>query len=720
MRHRKTHIIFYRLFPLLAILIAVTPSLQGQNEDLKESFVLAEMYFLYEEYSEALPEYLKINRADPDNNNVNYKIGLCLLQDPFQKEKAIDYLLKASEDVNEKYKQNNFREKSAPPEVFYYLGEAYLINDSIDKALEYFNFFLDNLDEKVYDKELVLAQIATCERALELKKNPVDFDYENLGELVNSMFSDINPILSGDRSKLVYVSERRFYDASFYSENVDGVWQGGRMILPEMGVDEDVYPTCLSSDGKTMIIYRNDEFIGNLYESKLVDGQWTEMVKLGPNINTKYWESHGTLSKDGQKLYFTSNRKGGYGGLDIYVSEKLNDGTWGPPKNLGPTINTKYNEDTPFFTEDEETLYFSSFGHNNMGGYDIFYAKKQANNKWSEPVNVGFPINTTEDDLFFFPVNNGFNAYVAKYFDGGYGRYDIYYLTIYSDANPRKYRITGEIRTDEGPLKDMDQVTVKLIDSKNNKTIETFTARKGSSAFDFMLPKGDYKLLIFGDGYEDLLSDIRIDKSTDKKGIAFPDPLVIKHEHVPQTFTGELSRIEVKDSVLKPVPGDTTTVSLLLVENSSLTATHSVDSLEVRRDSFFIEEPEFEYTTIPQPGSNVLAFEMVEENGDTSLTEIAFQVDKQVSPPITDTAEREQSVIRSDEDMPEADRADSIAEEQIKQDQPEVKEDVSAEGRTKEQPEGEKEKSPTGTVMIFLVVFLVIVLFYLRRNQRKK
>ncbi len=719
MMHRQTYIPSYRLLPVLVILFTFSISIHGQNEALKESFVIAESYLLYGEYNEALPEYLKINRADPDNNNIKYKIGLCLMQDPFQKERAIDFLLKASKDINKKYKQNNYRERSAPQEVFYYLGQAYLINDSIEKALETFRYFLDIMDTKVYDKDLVKEQIATCERALELKKHPVDFDYENLGEPVNSQFSDLHPIFSGDRTKMVYVSERRFYDAAFYSEKVDGKWQGGRMILPELGVDDDAYPTCLSYDGTTMIVYRNDEFVGNLYMSNLVDGQWTELVKLGPNINTKYWESHGTLSKDGNKLYFTSNRKGGYGGLDIYISEKQSDGTWGVPKNLGPSINTKYNEDTPFLTENEDMLFFSSVGHNNMGGYDIFYSKKQADDTWGKPVNLGFPINTTEDNLFYFPVNNGFNAYFSTYFDGGYGRQDMYYLTIYSDENPRKYKVTGTIATDEGPITSKDKIRADLIDLKNNTTLKSFAAVPGSGEFDFVLIKGNYQLQLEGEGYIDLLKDFTIDASSNKKGIIFPKPLVLKHKHIPKTFTGALSRIAIKDTLTEtPLAGDTTVISLGLVENSSLTATHTVDTVEIRRDSFYIEKPDFDYEAVPEPGSNLLAFQMVEQNGDTSLTQLAFEVEKPVAPvEKTDSVNQTPLTIIPDKtEKSEIIIQDTLSREQVTP----VKKDTIQKEVTEQEAESVTKKGPRNTATIFVIVFLVILLFYLRRRKSKK
>ncbi len=317
-----------RLYSTLILLFSLIPVVvRGQSTDLKQIFLEAESYFLFEEYSEALPLYLKIHREDPDNENINYKIGVCYLNNPYEKDKSIRYLTDASEYTNPKYKDNNFKERLAPPEAVFYLGKAYLINDRIEEAKTEFNRFLSIVDEKIYDTDLIKEQIAACDAAIELKKKPVDIDVSNLGNTINSRFADINPVVSGDENSIVYVSKLQFYDATFYSTKVDGQWTPPRNIVPELGVDGDVYPTALSYDGTELFIYRNDDFIGNIYHSYLKDGIWTPLEKIGEPISTKYWESHASVSKDGKTLYFTSNRKNGYGGLDIYKSEKQPNGS---------------------------------------------------------------------------------------------------------------------------------------------------------------------------------------------------------------------------------------------------------------------------------------------------------------------------------------------------------------------------------------------------------
>ncbi len=415
---------------------------EGNFRDL---FLYAESEFLFEEYAEALPNYLRLNKQYPDNDNINYKIGVCYLNDPYDKDKAIAFLEKAVQNINPKFKENSFKETGAPLEANFYLGNAYRINDQLEKAIETYEQFKNQADPELYDLELVNEQIRACNNAIDLKTRPVDIEIQNLGDRINTRFSDVQPVISGDESRLVFVQKQAFFDALAYSEKIDGEWSFPRVLMEELQVDEDVYPASLSYDGNTLFIYRNDNFTGNLYTSTYAEGRWSSLTRLNENINTKYWESHASLNKPGDTLYFTSNRKGGFGGLDIYYSVKGSNGDWGKAVNLGSAINTKYNEETPFITADGKTLYFSSYGHYNMGGYDVLYTTKLSDGSWAVPINAGYPINTTDDDVFFNPVHNGTFAYFPRYRDEGFGRTDLYRLEIFSKTHPRKFMVKGMV-----------------------------------------------------------------------------------------------------------------------------------------------------------------------------------------------------------------------------------------------------------------------------------
>ncbi len=477
------------LFSLFTLLFLIPGIAFSQRDSLRTLFLDAESWFLFEEFADALPLYLELLENDPGNDNLNYKIGICLLNDPYQKDKSIEYLLKASDNINPAYKENSYKEVTAPPDVLYYLGNAYLVNELLDMAIESFERFLEIMDRNVYDEELVQVQIRACQNAKRLKTMPVDLDLYLLDSLINSQYPEIHPVISGDGTKLVFVTELPFYDGAFYCEKTDEGWSYPQSITQTLGFDADIYPVGLSHDGSEMVLYYDDEYIGNLYYSKFEEGRWLPATKLGENISTKYWESHGCFSKDGQTLYFTSNRKGTFGGLDIYTSERQPDGTWGVPENLGPTINSKYNEESPFITEDGQTLYFSSYGHFNMGGYDIFYSKKDANGSWGEPINLGYPINTTDDDLFFQPVNNGLNAYYSIYSPSGRGRHDIYYMNIYSVDNPRIYFVSGNLRSDDAIVDD-SEIAIFVIDSKTGDTVVYTSPDQETGEFSFNLPTG--------------------------------------------------------------------------------------------------------------------------------------------------------------------------------------------------------------------------------------
>ncbi|MDP4207747.1 MAG: tetratricopeptide repeat protein [Bacteroidota bacterium] len=411
---------------------------QGKTQTPKERFVEAESYFLYEEYNEALPIYAKLKDEFPDNYSLDYRIGRCYLNIPYESKKSVKYLEAAVKNMSGIYKkEGQWNDKKPPLDALFYLAEAYRVNNQLEKAVDTYLDFKIRASGQNYDIPYIDLHIRSCKRALEFMKSPIGLTETNVGQLVNTRFAELNPVVSRDESVMVYAAKLQFYQAVFSVRKVAGKWGTPVNIMPELGVDDDCLPTCISGDGTELYLYRSDRFKGDLYVSNYKNGQWSKVRKLNGNINTKYWESHASLSPDGKKLYFTSNRPGGYGGLDIYVSERTSGDNWGQPRNLGPVVNSKYNEDCPFITSDGKRLFFSSYGHDNMGGYDIFYSNLQTDGFWSEPVNIGYPVNTTGDDYFYCPVGSGNVGYMAKVLPNGYGRTDIVRLNI-SFAKPVK------------------------------------------------------------------------------------------------------------------------------------------------------------------------------------------------------------------------------------------------------------------------------------------
>ncbi|MCK5136174.1 MAG: PD40 domain-containing protein [Bacteroidales bacterium] len=604
------------LFYSFLLSLFIPGVLFAQRDSSRTDFLDAESWFLFEEYADALPLYMRLYRRDPGNDNLKYKIGICLLNDPYQKDKAIGYLLDASDNINPNYKENSFKEQTAPPDVLYYLGNAYLVNELLEMAIESYEQFLEMMDRDVYDEELVQTQIRACKNAQRLKTMPVDIDLTILDSLINTRYSDIRPVVSGDGTKLAFVTELPFYDGAFYCEKTDEGWSYPQSITTSLGYDADIYPAGLSHDGTEMILYYDDDYIGNLYYSQFEDGRWLPAVKLGENISTKYWESHACFSRDGQTLYFTSNRKGTHGGLDIYKSDRQADGKWGPPENLGPTINSRYNEETPFITGDGQTLYFSSYGHYNMGGYDIFFSKKKADGSWGEPINLGYPINTTDDDLFFQPINNGFEAYYSIYSNKGRGRHDIYYMDIYSVDNPRMYLVSGNLRTEDGSI-DTAQIAIFVVDSRTGDTIMYGSPDEETGAFGFNLQQGLYELHFTGTGYEELIRPLNITSVSNKQGIRLDGDIelsLVRKESL--VFVGEESQIQLKDTLYEGVAGETIEVPLKLQKGSILITKVYQDSVLVSVDTIEVDKRRTTLEIEPLPGTSRVELEMIDSDGN--------------------------------------------------------------------------------------------------------
>ena len=482
----------------LLITFLLTISVSGQKKkDIKEKFIESEMNILYEEYNDALPGYLDLLKIYPENDNYRYRIGQCYLNTPGQKDKAIEYLEKAILNTNEKYKEGSFKETEAPVDAYYFLANAYRVTKQLDKALEIYSIFKELLNPKIYDSVVVNKQMESCINAKKLQQNPLFLKYNNLGDPVNTRFSDYNPVVSGDGTKMVYTRALQFFDGVFFSEKVNGTWSNPMDLTFQLGVDEDLYPCALSWNGTTLYLYKRDNYVGNIYISHFSDGIWSPVEKLNENINDKYWESHACVTKDENTMYFTSNRKGGYEelNLDIYKSVKDSIGEWGPAVNLGPNINTEYNEETPFITEDGQTLFFSSYGHFNTGGYDILYSTLLDSGEWSKPLNMGYPINTPDDDLFYAPLGNGDFAYYSQYTNEGMGERDIFLLEIFSEEHPRKFMLSGIVSIKDIRWKIDEKFRVYVVSYPAGDTIAVVKPNLETGEYYVEVIAGDYKLI---------------------------------------------------------------------------------------------------------------------------------------------------------------------------------------------------------------------------------
>jgi len=494
--------------------------LATEDPTIKEKFLSASYFYLYEDYESALPLYLELYDKEPTNANLNFKIGNCYLQIPGQKQKSISFLEFATTNISTKSNEFSYKETAAPEVAYYRLGESYHNNLEFDKAIDAYKKFKTFLKPKdIYNNDLVNKQIETCINAKELYKYPVMVVRKNLGNLISTPYYDYNPVVSGDQKTLVFTSERKltlkeidslsilgvqddFIQEVFYSKNIDEVWQTAKNISHEIGSNGFCSSVYLSEDGTRLLLMRDDYFDGNIYESNFNGGKWSEIRKLNKNINSKSWEAHACLSQDGKTLYFSSDRKGGYGGFDIYKSEITENGEWGSAVNLGSTVNTKFDDDTPFILNDDKTLYFSSEGHYNMGGFDIFYSNLMDGNKWSLPLNLGYPINTPDDNLFMCPLSNGEFTYFADAKSDGSTGTDIYMMKLIVPENPGEFDIHGYAKIADTKLKPRSLVTISMIDTLTNANVGTFFSNIDNGEFSYTTKPGIYKLIFEADGFK--------------------------------------------------------------------------------------------------------------------------------------------------------------------------------------------------------------------------
>jgi Tol biopolymer transport system component len=596
--------------------------------DPKDIFVEAESYFLFEEYEDALPLYQKLLRIEPENYNVIYKIGICYLNNPYQKEKSIGYLEQAVLHINPKYKHDNYKEKLAPLESHYYLGKAYHENNRFEEALESYDTFKSMADPRDYDIALVEQDIKSCEYAKELMANPVFFRPKPLGENINTRFEETRPVVSGDGNTLVFNRKLQFYTAVFIAaKNDDGDWGEPLNLTPEFGLDGNSYVTGISYFGDEIYVYRSDEYDGNIYFSKKTGNKWGALQKLNDHINTKYWESHASPSPDGKYLYFTSNREGGYGGLDIYRAKRSTNNQWGGVVNMGPVINSPGNEETPFVGNEGYTLFFSSQGHKTMGDYDIFITHLKSNGTWSRPRNMGSPINTTSEDIFYSPMNvNAFGFYAFYNESESQGLKDIYLVEVYNEAIPRTFTVNGTLQAAGLDEEQFKNIKVVLYDAKTGEVVSTSDVDENGN-YSLQATQGEYVLVVEGENIEPYQQNLSLNVDNPNAMLTLPPialttavgvvpPLVLAVDRP------EKQKIIAKNDFYAVADSSPVAIELLLPKKAILNVQAFLADTLYLSETINTERKRFTYFYRPKPGENIIDFTATDENGDEYGTRV--------------------------------------------------------------------------------------------------
>jgi hypothetical protein len=515
-----------RFFSLLIVaVIAISNSFATSNMGKPEfNAAFAEANKLMEEkfWDQAAKEWRNVLAMDPENLNINYKLGYCLLQTETNKVDALKYLEKATaQNLNASYDPFDPSEKGAPIEALYYLAIAQHLNMMFDRSTE----SLESMKELVNKNHRLTNQInRAIETNNEAKKqvaDPKKYKIQNVGMLLNSSFADFGPVLTFDESSIFFTSRRlrpdstnaniRDFDTDKYRDDIYVSFKGkdGKWVQPELlnlNSDDHDATISVSPDGNTLFIYQDSLGDGQVKYSTLIGETWNAPVKLGSDINSKYWETHCTISANGNELYFVSDRPDGSGKRDIYRCIKNSDGTWGKSENLGGAINTAYDEDAPFLSPDGAYLYFASKGHATMGGFDLFVSKKDQNGNWGAPENMGYPLNTVDDDVFFQPMADGKRAYYSSRRDGGSGDLDIYEVEMPETKGAQLATLKGVFKPVQG--KSLPEVLkVTMVDTKTGEKQEAAGNSQSGEFLAALKPCTTYQIEYL-DGLDKLKSEL--------------------------------------------------------------------------------------------------------------------------------------------------------------------------------------------------------------------
>lgn len=428
---------FQKIF-VLFLLFTASSLFSQSNKELEEE---AYYHFSNKDYRKAYELYDKLYAKNPKDLDYKFKLGYCCLFYAEKKDRAIEIF----EDI----KANNSKKSK---DIDYYVGKAYHVNYRFSDAIKSFETYIATVGSKVSDDDKLFVEdakqtIKNCNNGIELIDKKVQADITNIGSPINTDEVEGVPVITADESMMIFTyagkksmggklnDELKADENGQYREDVfmsvktaDSTWSEP-VGIPSLNTNGNDAAIAISPDGQTIFSFSSNNDLGDLYQSNLIGNDWTKPSKLNKNVNTEAWEGSCSMTADGRYLFFASERKGGLGGRDIYVSEKVN-GDWGPASNLGSKINTPTDEDAPFIHPDGITLFFSSKGHTSIGGYDIMFSLKK-DGEWLEPKNMGIPLNTTEDDRYYVINAKGDKGFFSsdRGGAGGKGKQDIYVVT---------------------------------------------------------------------------------------------------------------------------------------------------------------------------------------------------------------------------------------------------------------------------------------------------
>jgi outer membrane protein OmpA-like peptidoglycan-associated protein len=542
--------LFFVMMIFLGLMVSFNPSLViSQNKEFTRSYFPGDSKGLREarknlqqgdrlfragtgNYGDAIEYYLKAHAFNPDNAHLNMRIGECYLETK-DKDKSIGFLERAVA-------------LNVPTlEIYFLLGQAYQLNYRFDEAIDQFTFYRQSLtpQEAIQQRERIDRRIAQCRNGKELMANPLRAFIDNLGSNVNSEYDDYSPVLSPD-GQTIYLTSRRplgknprkdkvdqkYFENVFVSRRVGENWRPAEPLEGKVNTKTHEATAGISADGNRLFVYRGDKG-GDLFESLFENNRWSKPKRLPKSITTRGTrETSIVFTSDGRRVYFISDRDGGFGGKDIWTSQRDERGRWGQPVNLGATVNTEFDEESLYIAPDNQSLYFSSQGHNSMGGFDIFKTVYR-NGRWTQPQNLGYPVNTPGDDLFLVMTPDQKTGYYSAVKPDGYGGSDIYAITflgpekpfialtqddlIASNARPLRHNLMeGEVEVITVPMtiirgRVMDDktdeplfATIELYDNEGEELLAEFSTNSETGEYFISLPGGrNYGISVKAEDY---------------------------------------------------------------------------------------------------------------------------------------------------------------------------------------------------------------------------
>lgn len=488
---------FFLISVLFLVAKVQSQDILGKKERNKVR-LQGEKFFDKGDYLNALEKYSILLSSDSLNPEWNYHVGVCKFHLKNYRHEALNYFKKCDSRINTEY--------------HYYFGVLNHLAGNFDIARAELEIYIAMKADREQDDAWILQLIDNIFTAQNLMNRPINVEVKNLGAIINTKYSEYVPLISADGKELFFTARKpgekfqskdiygQYYEDIYYSKNINGAWS-----LPELlptSINTEAHDACVSltPEGENLLIYRTSSSVinGFIYSVTFDGTTWSDLSILEGNVNRdNSLEASACYSPSGHMIIFSSNRSGGFGGKDLYKIVKLPNGKWSEAQNLGATINTPFDEDAPFIHSNGRQLYFSSQGHNNMGGFDVFVSEFDESGKFSQAKNMGYPINTVGDDIYFVLNGSETIGYYSSDREGGFGETDLYELCFLQNSS-NKVNTAYVVNPQNKPC----SAKITLINTTTNTIAGIYKSNPKTGKFILLSDDNhEYSIIVESDGY---------------------------------------------------------------------------------------------------------------------------------------------------------------------------------------------------------------------------